>query len=63
LLPIGYDSINGFVIASLWLVGYDVSEDVSCGVEFILKIPVSENGVCKASEILVEHVKVGPNGI
>lgn len=61
LLPFEYDADNGVVVASLWLMGYDEWEDVTFGAELILSIPISQDGIAKASEIVVEDVVPGPN--
>jgi hypothetical protein len=62
LLPVKYSSSDGVVVtASLWLMGYDAGEDMSFGAEFILRIPVSQDGTAKASEISIEDVFAGPN--
>ena len=61
LLPMEYDNYSGVVTASLWVMGYDEWEDCTFGAELILSIPVSENGIANASEIVIEEVLPGPN--
>ena len=56
-----YDNYSGVVTASLWVMGYDEWEDCTFGAELILSIPVSENGIANASEIVIEEVLPGPN--
>jgi hypothetical protein len=61
LLPWNYDFENNVVGASLWVMGYDNEEDSTFGAEVILRIPLSNDGTAKASEISIEQIVPGPN--